>query len=133
MQISECVKGQRVTYLEDGKPATVKDVFLDKREVLIELDNGSRVRVQARLIEPAGAEARTEDDAEPGGPMRPCPNCAAKMSVDATTCPKCGFQYGVKSGGTGGGGIAKFVIIVIILAGAAYAVWKYVLHEKLPF
>lgn len=133
MQISECVKGQCVTYLENGKPATVKDVFLDKREVLIELENGSRVRVQARLIEPAEAEARTEDDAEPSGPMRPCPNCAAKMSVDATTCPKCGFQYAVRKTGGAGGGIAKVVIVLIILAGAAYAVWKYVLHEKLPF
>lgn len=125
MQMSECVKGQRVTYLENGKPATVKDIFLDKREVLIEFDNGSRAHVQARLIDPAQAG----EEAVAGGPMRPCPNCAARMPVDATTCPKCGFQYGVRKAGCGAvAGIAKFIVIVAILAGIAYAVWKFLMR-----
>jgi hypothetical protein len=130
MQIQECFAGQRVMYRETGKAATVKEVDLDKREVHVVFDNASRAIVQARLLEPLQADEPAATG--PTGPMRPCPQCGAKMPAAATTCLSCGFQYGVAQP-RGGSGIAKFAAVVIILAGIFYVVWKFVLRERLPW
>ncbi len=130
MQIQDCFAGQRVVYKENGRSATIKDVDLQKAEIEIVFDNSARARVHPRLLEPSLAEAGVES--APSGPMRPCPQCAAKMSASATTCPSCGFQYGVETPKQKSG-VLKFAVILIALAGIAYAVWKYVLHERLPW
>ena len=124
MLIQECSKGQRVHHKESGKIATVLSVSHNKGEILIAFDNASRLKVQAHSLEPAQGEPPPQ--AESGGPMRPCPQCATQMPLDATVCPSCGFEYGVKKRG-GLGGLIKAFVILIILVAIGYAVWKYVL------
>lgn len=127
MQIQSCVTGQRVIYRENGKPGTIKEIHLDKNEIDLALDNGMRIRAHARLVDPI-----TDDAAPtPTGPTRPCPQCAAKMPLDATICPTCGFQYGVKK--AGGIPVAvKVLMVLIVLAVAGYVIWNFVLRGKLP-
>lgn len=96
-------------------------------------DGGATGHTHARILEPAGQTAPAATaTAKPGDPLRPCPNCATKMTTSVTKCPSCGFEYGVKKGG-GGGGFVKFLVVLIILAAIGFAVWKFVLHEKLPW
>ena len=127
MQIHSCVAGQRVTYRENGRAGTIKEVHLDKNEVDLVLDNGMRIRAHARLIDPLAGEAA----ATPAGPTRPCPQCAAKMPLDATTCPACGFQYGVKKA-AGIPVAVKVLMVLIVVAVAGCVIWKFVLGGKLP-
>lgn len=126
MNIQDCIKGQRVISKENGKPATIRDFNAAKNEVLIEFDNLLRTTVSARVLElaPDGgtAPART-------GPAKACPQCAAKMALDAAACPSCGFKFGKQSRISA---VVKLLIAVIVLAAIAYAVWKFVLHEQLP-
>jgi hypothetical protein len=125
MLIQNCSKGQRVLYKENGKVATVQSVSHNKGEIFVVFENGERMKVAPAMIEPATEEQAVES--KTGGSMRPCPRCATKMPVDETTCPSCGFQYGIKK--EGGGGFAKALVILIILAAIAYAVWKFVLKH----
>ena len=126
MNIQDCVKGQRVISKETGKPATIRDFNAVKNEVLIEFDNLMRTTVSARTLEPAPDAAPA--GATRSGPARSCPQCAAKMPLDVTTCPACGFQYGVKQSG-GIPAIVKLLIVVVVLAVVAFAVWKFVLQS----
>src|SRR5437867_9784373 len=96
MQIQDCFKGQRVVSKETGKPATIRDFNAVKGEVLIEFDSLMRTTVSARVLEPAPDAGATSPTT---GPSIACPQCAAKMPLDVTTCPACGFQYGVKQPG----------------------------------
>ncbi len=129
MHFQDCFTGQRVVHKENGKAATIRKVH-SNGEVDLDFDNGSTARIHARALVPAGA---VDSSAQPaaGGPMRSCPQCAAKMPASETTCPACGFEYGVRKR-RGSGGLARTLIIVIVLAAIGYAVWKFVLHEKLP-
>ncbi len=127
MHFQDCFNGQRVVHKESGKLATIRKIH-NNGEVEINFDVGTTARVHARLLEPAGQAAAPQ--AKTAEPMRPCPQCATKMPVSATICPSCGFEYGVKKRGTGG--TAKLLIVVIVIAAIAFAVWKFVLHEKLP-
>lgn len=128
MHFQDCFSGQRVVHKESGKLATVRKVHANA-EVELTFDSGATGRVHARILEPAAPNATAA--ATPDEPMRPCPQCATKMPVLETRCPSCGFEYGVKTGG-GGGGFVKFIFVLIVLAAIGYAVWKFVLHEKLP-
>lgn len=129
MHFQDCFTGQRVVHKESGKLATVRKVH-NNGEVELTFDAGATGKVHARILEPAPQAASAAP--KPGDPMRPCPNCATKMPASETKCPSCGFEYGVKKRG-GGGGFVKFVVVLIILAAIGYAVWKFVLHEKLPW
>ena len=124
MQIQSCFKGQRVLYKENGKLATILSVAHNSSKITIAFDNAERREVSAQALEPSSEEATRQS--ETGVPMRPCPQCATKMPVTETTCPNCGFQYGVKKGSVAGK-VFKTIVILAILAAVAYAVWKYVL------
>lgn len=125
MEIQACSEGLRVVSKETGKVATIKRVLLDKGEVDIEYDNGMTARVHTRIIEPASADESSDGVPAATVPMRPCPQCATRMPVAATTCPSCGFQYGVKKP-SGMPGIVKLLLAIIVLAGIAFVVWKFV-------
>jgi len=129
MNFQDCFTGQRVAVKENGKIASIRKVH-GNGELELDYENGSTGKVHARAVEPAGAAAAAEQS-DSSGPMRACPQCAAKMPTSETKCPKCGFEYGVKK--SKGGGFGKVVVILIALAAIAYAVWKFVLHEKLPW
>ncbi len=125
MLIQDCAAGQRIRYRETGRLGTIKNVYLDRNEVDIQIDNQTTTRCHPRLIELAeGAPA-----AEPStGPQRACPQCAAKMPTEATTCPKCGFQYGVGSAKKSSP-LLVLIIALVIAAVAAVVVWKFVLNR----
>jgi len=129
MLIKDCFKGQRVVFKENGRPATILSVSHTAGKVTIAFDSAERREVSASALDPAGEEAsrRTEE----GTPTRPCPNCATRMPLDSHVCPKCGFQYGVKTG-SAAGKVFKFLVILVILGGIAWAIWTYVL-PKLGF
>jgi|ERR1051326_8458646 hypothetical protein len=129
MHFQDCFTGQRVVHKESGKLATIRKVH-SNGEVELTFDAGATAHVHARVLEPLAKAVAAV--AKPDGPMRPCPQCATKMPVSETKCPSCGFEYGVKKS-SGSSGIGKFLIVVIVLAGIGYAVWKFVLHEKLPW
>lgn len=124
MLIKDCFKGQRVVFKENGKPATILSVSHTAGKITIAFDNAERREVSASGIDPAGEEASRRTEA--GTPTRPCPNCATRMPLDVTTCPNCGFEYGVKKK-SAAGAVFKTIVILIILGAIAYAVWKYVL------
>lgn len=127
MQIQDCSKGLRVRHRETGKSATIKEVFLDRNELEIIFDNAMTSKMHPRLVELL-AEDNPVAPSQPAGPQRACPNCAAKMPAEATICPKCGFQYGVKPVKKSSG-LLVLIIALIIAAGAAVAVWKFVLSR----
>lgn len=129
MNIQDCFKGQRVISKETGKPATIRDFNAVKNEVLIEFDSLMRTTVSARVLEPAIGDAGAAPAAS--GPARACPQCAAKMPLDVTTCPVCGFQYGVKQPG-GMPAAVKLLIALVVLGAIAFVVWKFVLHGNIP-
>lgn len=122
MNIQDCLKGLRVTHKPTGRAGTVKDINVHRGYVDIELDNGQSVRVEPAMVEPLDAAAEPAQKV----PMRPCPNCAQLMHYQATVCPSCGFQYGVNKGGSGFG---KTLVVLIILAAIAFAIWKFVLNK----
>ncbi len=125
MLIQDCAGGQRIRYRETGRQGTIKNVYLDRNEVDIQIDGDTTTRCHPRLIELAdGAPAV----ASPAGPQRPCPNCAAKMPAEVTTCPTCGFQYGVKTAKKSSG-LTTLIIALLVAAVAALAVWKFVLNH----
>jgi len=121
MKVQDCFTGQRVINKENGNPATVRRIYGSSGELELAFDNGSTAKAHARLVEPAEASPETES-----GPMRPCPQCATKMSIDATVCPSCGFEYGVKRAPSRGSGV-KILIIAIVVMVIAYVIWKYAL------
>jgi hypothetical protein len=133
MDIKDCFAGQRVLYKENGKAATVKEVLLHKNTVQLVFDNSAQQTVHPRFLQPLSTrEGEVEDvSSSSGGITNPCPACAAPMPVGSTQCGACGFAYRKK--GSALGGVVKFVVVLAVLAGIGYAVWKYVLHEKLPF
>src|SRR5262245_18211757 len=100
MLIKDCFKGQRVILKENGKPATILSVSHTAGKITIAFDNAERKEVSSSALDPAGEEASRKT--ETGVPMRPCPQCASKMPINETTCPNCGFQYGVKRGSAAG-------------------------------
>lgn len=124
MQIQECFEGQRVRFRETGKSATIKEVHPDKNEVLIEFDNHMTSKVHPRSCEPL-TEADATTPVATTGPTRACPQCAAKMPAEVTTCPKCGFAYGVKPAKSSSG-LTVLIIALVIAAVAALVVWKFV-------
>ena len=126
MLIQECQEGLRVRDRESGKLGTVKDLEVTKKEALVEFDDGRRVRVPVRLLEPTAQASPSAG--EPTGPSRPCPQCAAKMALDETVCPKCGFQYGTRPR-RGLPPAVVVVLVVLALAAAAWFVWKHVAHQ----
>lgn len=133
MDIKDCFAGQRVLYKENGKAATVKEVMLHKNMVQLVFDNTAQQTVHPRFLQPLSTrEGEVESaGAATGGITNPCPSCAAPMPVGSIQCSSCGFAYRKK--GSGLGGLIKFILFLAVLGGIGYAVWKYVLHEKLPF
>jgi len=72
----------------------------------------------------------------PEGLWGKCEGCGAvlyqpEVESNQRVCPKCGFQYGVKTGSAAGKAF-KFLVILVILGGIAWAIWTYVL-PKLGF
>jgi hypothetical protein len=130
MEIQDCFKGQRVRHLETGRVATVREVSLNKHLVDIVFDNGNSAKVAPRMLEASGDSPAAAEDA-PREPLRPCPQCAAKMPVSAITCAACGFTYRTEPK-RGIPAVVKLIVILILLAAIAFAVWKFVLHEQLP-
>lgn len=128
MKIQDCRPGQAVIHKESGKPATIRRIYGSSGEVELSFENGTTARIHVRVIEPSAAN---EEAAEDVGPQRPCPQCAAKMPANATICPACGFAYGVKKAAPPRNW-ALIVTVAVLLAGAAYAVWKYLLAGKGP-
>src|SRR5438128_10924464 len=94
MLIHNCFKGQQVVYKENGKLATILSVSHTVGKITIAFENAERKDVSPTALEPAGEEASHKT--ESGVPMRPCPKCATKMPISETTCPNCGFEYGIK-------------------------------------
>ncbi len=123
MNIQDCFKGLCVTYKVTGKDAAVNYVDRAKGEIEIGFDNGTTARVRPSDVEPAMGGAQSD---RPSGPVRPCPNCAQPIPYGETTCPSCGFQYGVQKPSSG---IGKFIITLIVLGAIAFAVWKFVLQK----
>lgn len=126
MLIQNCLKGQRVVCKENGKLATILSVSHNKGEILIAFDNAERRTVSSAVLEPATEEQAAQT--KPSQPMRPCPQCATKMPIDATTCPKCGFRYGVKKRSPLAG-VVKSIVVIIILVAIALVVWKFLLQR----
>ena len=122
MNIRDCIEGLQVTHKGTNKPATVQYADLGKGEVEIAFENGTMARVRPADLDPVMAGERPP---KPAGPSRPCPNCAQPIPYKVTTCPACGFQYGVAKAGGGG----KTIVVIIVLAAIAYAIWKFVLHR----
>ena len=128
MQVHQCSTGQRVFHKESGKIATIRRIFGNSGELELAFENGTTTQVHARLVEPADL---SEVDAPNDGPLRPCPQCAAKMSITLTVCPSCGFKYGVKQSKPSHG-LLKFLVIAAVLIPIAYWVWKYVIPGRHP-
>ncbi len=133
MDIKDCFAGQRVLYKENGKPATVKDVLLHKNQVQLVFDNETQLTVHPRFVQAITTREGGDEAAshEPASLTNPCPACAAPIPVGVMRCEACGFAY--KKKGSTLGGLVKFIVVLVVLAAVAYAVWKYVLNEKLPF
>jgi ribosomal protein L40E len=120
MLIQDCVAGQRIRYRETGRLGTIKNVHLDRNEVDVLIDGSTTSRCHPRLIELTDAAPAAE---QPTGPQRACPSCAAKMPADATTCPKCGFQYGLQITKKSSP-LLVLIIALLVAAVAAVVVWK---------
>jgi hypothetical protein len=131
MEISQCGQGVRVRDKETNKFATIKSADKGSGMVEIEFDSGGRAKVHPRRLDPLGDVPPSASTA-PKEPMRDCPKCAAKFPAAEFTCPACGFQFKQpKSGGSSAA--VKILITLVILGAVAWAVWKFILKEKLPF
>jgi hypothetical protein len=131
MEISQCGAGLRVRDKETNKQATIKSSDRGRGLVEIEFDSGGMAKVHPRRLDPLG-DAPPPSRAAAKEPMHDCPRCAAKFPLAESTCPACGYQFKPPQSG----GMPLLVKILIVLAfagGAGWAVWKYVLDEKLPF
>ena len=126
MQVHQCSSGQRVIHKESGKTATIRRIYPSSGELELEFENGTTSKVHVRLVSPAD---QPDGEATEGGPSRPCPQCAAKMPVDAKVCPACGFQYGVRQPKPSLGPV-KLLLLVAVLVAIAYGVWKYLLAGR---
>jgi len=132
MEISQCGQGVRVRDKETNKFATIKSADKGSGLVEIEFDSGGRAKVHPRRLDPLGDPPVPASTPAGKEPMHDCPKCAAKFPLAESTCPACGYQFAQpKSGGVPA--IVKILIVLVILGGVGWAVWKYVLHEKLPF
>jgi hypothetical protein len=130
MEITQCGQGVRVRDKETNKFATIKSADKGSGMVEIEFDSGGRAKVHPRRLDPLGDVL--PPSSAPKEPMRDCPKCAAKFPAVEYTCPACGFQFQQKKTG-GVPVIIKILILLAILGGIGWAVWKFVLKEKLPF
>ena len=130
MELAQCSPGQRVRDKETGKVAAIKSIDRGSGFVEVEFDGGGTARLHPRRLHPVDG-APTAEPASETTPMRDCPQCAAKFPLADTTCPACGFQFREKKSG-GMPSAVKFLIVIIVLAGIAFAVWKFVLNGKLP-
>lgn len=121
MQVQDCFNGQRVFYKENSKLATIRRINGSSGELELAFDNGSTTKAHARLVEPA--ESGDQDPAQ-SGPMRPCPQCAAKMPATVNVCPACGFRYGVKQEKKPSRLLFVLVVLIMFVA-VAYFVWRF--------
>lgn len=121
MLIQDCAIGQRVRHRETSRLGTIKNVHLDRNEVDIQIDGATTSRCHPRLLELAEPDA---PGASPTGPQRACPNCAARLPAGAATCPKCGFQYGVRATRKNSP-VLLLIIALLVAAVAAVVVWKF--------